>query len=137
MKSLYKFVVLVVLVLAVSCVERDDAISMGRASFQAQSDLSFMIASEVVHESNDNLHQVIYTKDKKMYMVTNTEQTEYYSLVMNNIPELNSEIVAEIEHSGLDADFPNKKYVMTVIKAEQDKLWLWNEEGLMGFVLEY
>lgn len=137
MKNLYRIVLFVVFILIISCEENTGIVTSERALFESQQDVSILIASKVVHEFNDSLHQIIYTRDRMMYMMTNTEQTEYYSLVMNSIPELDSEVILAIEHSGLDVDFRNKKYTMTVIKDEEDKLWLWNEAELMGFLLKY
>lgn len=136
MKKLYKLVALSTIVLMTSCTE-EVSISQERKSFELQADVSVTIANEQVYKFEENKHQTIYTTDKRKYMISNTDQTEYYSLIMGAVPLLNAVLVVNVAHLGIGSGLAKETYNMNVIKKEGDKLWLWDEKEQVGFVLKH
>ena len=68
-------------------------------------------------------------------MVTNMEQTEFYSLSTTTTPRLFTTVNVKLKSVGIDVLKP-AVYTMVMIQQRDNKIWLWDEKTHIGFVLD-
>ena len=133
--SLFIFVLVVSVVIA-SCQKaptilfEDDI-----AVFKMTNNPSVHMSGSIVYEFDETRHQVVYTESNRMYMVTNMEQTEFYSLTTTSTPRLNATVNVKVRSVGIDSMKP-AVYTMVVIKIEDGKIWFWDSKSSVGFVID-
>ena len=137
MKNIAKFTLLLIVFIGIASCEKAPTILFNDeiTSFKLTNNASIHMNGDIVYEFDDERHQVVYTSDSKMYMVTNMEQTEFYSLTMTSTPRLYVTANVKVKSVGIDSVKP-AVYTMEVIQKSDDKIWLWDEKSSVGFVLD-
>lgn len=135
--SLLSLSILVISIVITSC-KKDpfDPNENKRLLFETVNSVSIYVDGAVAYEFDLKKHQVVYTMDKKMYMITNLQQTECYTLTISSTPVLNSIVNVTQNIVGIASLSPNT-YTMQVIKVQGGKFWLWDNEIAVGFVLDF
>lgn len=142
MKKVFKYCMLLMSVLVVSITisscekDPDDPQSEKREAFLATSSISVFVKGATVYEFNKELQQIAYTADKKMYLVTNFEQTEHYSLTMDAAPAVNATVNVTFTTLGITS-LSNASYSMETLRVSANKMWLWDNTAGVGFVVDF
>lgn len=97
---------------------------------------SFSSEGVVLTEYNKQTDQIVFSEDKLEYMVSNLTFDKLYTLTLSSAPELNAVLTVDCSTIGLeDINFEDTK--MTVIKATDDMVWLWDSKELVGVVMQF
>ena len=141
MKRRPKLVMLLLFILAVSvsinsCVKAPTILfEDDLTAFKLTTHASVHKEGAVIYEFDEQRHQIVYTQDKRMYMVTNMEQTEFYSLTTQTTPRLFVTINVKLKSVGIEALKP-AIYTMVMVQQRDNKIWLWDDKTHIGFVLD-
>lgn len=143
MKTILRLTPLVIFIFLISmattsCVKELSPIEIVNESdlFLHTNDISIFMEGVVAYKFDPSKHQIAFTEDRSSYMVTNMEQTEYYSLTITSALVLNQKVMVINNVSGIGYIDPNG-YTMRILKVVGDKYWLWDEQAQVGLIIDY
>lgn len=81
--------------------------------------------------------QITYSEDRSIYMVSDMEYTQSYTLQIEGDLTLNSTLQVEYISVGISDLEESASIEMEVVNvdASNQTVWLWNEDSTLGFIL--
>lgn len=99
------------------------------------SDISLTINGERIFTYYEKNHQLAYDDGKSQFRVMDDDLNNFMVVTLGKMPSNVGDIVdASITYT-TDDDILERAASFTVSRMDNDKCWLWNEEGKIGVVV--
>lgn len=153
MKKLSKYLAFVAIGLALSlssCVESktnnpnpDDPVEPTgkteaelRAEFLAQSKVGLYDDGATLSVYSEENEQIAYSEDRSEYMVADLEGKKYYELAISGALLEGNDVTVSAKLGGY-GDFEIAGDEMTVLRTQDELVWIWDSEKCQGAVLYF
>ncbi|MFI3332055.1 MAG: hypothetical protein SNI51_01040 [Rikenellaceae bacterium] len=83
--------------------------------------------------------QIAYADDRSVYMVSNMDCTQNYTLNIDGELEAEQKVMVEYTSMGYDAIEESGSSEMYVAKVDDqaNMVWLWDSENMIGFIMHF
>ncbi|MEG1664577.1 MAG: hypothetical protein RR286_04650 [Mucinivorans sp.] len=121
----------------VSCEKTPDGPSDDprRIAFLASREQGAYNEKGVILVFNEQMHQKAISGDKLQSRIQNDEQTELLNLELSSRPTTINEVVELKVTSVGVTGVKDGTYKVVLLKSDQAKLWLWDEQNYVGFIV--
>ncbi|MFI3323547.1 MAG: hypothetical protein SNI45_02550 [Rikenellaceae bacterium] len=142
MKNIFfKTIAAVAIILgSIACTnDSTDSKAKYRSSFLDSSEIGAYVKGVAVKSYNAETDQVIYDDSRSMYMISDMNCTDYYSLSFSGSFIIDFTVFVTCQTTGVNGLINDNQYIMTVVQAEDsDKIyWLWDSDTSTGFVVNF
>lgn len=118
-----------------SCKENRPERYSGVDYFVKQSDIGLFGDNNNIFRYNDADCQIAFNKGRKMLRLQTDEQIYYVNIVFGSLLNASNEVVnIEIDYKTQNNQFA-ASLEMIVVKMDDEKYWLWNENTKTGIIL--
>lgn len=83
---------------------------------------------------DEDIHQLAFNTQRHTFRIQNTAQDRYLICALDADPVANNRVTVDVKTRGISR-FPSQTLQVQVLKRDQGKVWLWNEEKKAGFVI--
>ena len=81
--------------------------------------------------------QMGFNRERRQFRMCTDSMSDYFSITMNMIPTAQGEkIKADLVWTTARDVMSRKNIALEVVKTEDDKFWLWNEQERISLVIE-
>lgn len=109
-----------------------------RASFLAQTAPSVSIGGEVISTFDKVNEQISFVEDHSSYMVSDINNTKYYTLYIDNELLLDAKVKVLCDSKDIEGlkEYSDGEMKVLKIDAEKGLIWIWDKDATVGFVLQ-
>lgn len=132
----------VMLLLLLGCNKTPGGLSFESHNFEKKSAVGLVIKRKYVVLYNKSTFQYVYNRNRKSIRIQSDNHSEYVHAIFKGYPKdapqvddiVNVEIVYKERSFALETKLILS---MLVLKEENSKLWLWNEEEKVGLIVDW
>lgn len=121
-----------------SSTENKEETNTNSTLFLSQTEIGIVSGSKMVKEFNKQSEQIIFDKNKSIYVVSNIDYTAQYTITIEGGIYLDNSLTVKLEATGLSG-VENVEASVKVVKVDSSdqRYWLWNNDLEVGFILDF
>lgn len=125
--------ILMVVIAACVCSCRNDIFP----EFVSNPDVHIEMNGNTILRYDEVTCQMGFNRDRRQFRMSTDSMSDYFSITMNMIPVIEGETIKGDLVWTTDRDVVTRKNIaLEVVKTEDDKFWLWNEQERIALVIE-
>lgn len=83
---------------------------------------------------DDEMHQYAFNTQKRTFRIQNTAQDRYFSCKLDEQPVEKGVVIMQVDTKGISS-LPKQELQLDVVKVSDGKVWLWEPNKKLGFVI--
>lgn len=135
MRQVYKYLITVFLVVLVSSCDNERGFDL---EFLQEQNLCLEVGEDRILSYDPLTCQMSFNRKRKTFRVSNDTMSEYYSLVLDKLPEAeDQEVIGNLTwvYSNAVHERKNLKFTVESINAD-GKVWLWNQKEKVAVIVQ-
>lgn len=121
-----------------SSTENKEETDTNSTLFLNQSEIGIVSGNKMIKEFNKQSEQIIFDKNKNIYVVSNIDYTAQYTITIEGGIYLDNSLTVKLEATGLSG-VENIEASVKVVKVDSSdqRYWLWDNDLEIGFILDF